>query len=108
MSFLLLAVVIQSGALLSSCASNPVVKAFNGSYSPIKETRTITEYCVSCHAHKDFDGINHMDAAPRLYTKKPHSTATRCVTCHDMDIDIWFNETRTTTRPDGVTTDDGE
>lgn len=80
-----------------------VVKAFDGKYTAAENNKIITQYCQSCHNHKDFDPLTHMEAMKKTYKKKAFSNATECRTCHYVKTQFIRNELiRKTIRPHEV------
>lgn len=64
-------------------------------------TKTITEYCQSCHVHRNFDETKHVAEAGHKYNKEPFKTATTCHTCHTYSENFWGDGFRATYFPEG-------
>ena len=80
-----------------------VVKAFGSKYSAAESNKIITEYCQSCHNHKDFEPASHIESMRKAYKKKSFQIATECRTCHYVETQIVRNELiRKTIRPRDV------
>lgn len=90
--------------MVAACASSQVEKAFDGGLPKADTVKTITEYCQSCHIHRNFDGEKHMTAAPPQYNAGPYKTADGCQTCHSYSTDFWGDEFRATYFPEGKLT----
>lgn len=85
-----------------ACATLPVENAFDGKFGFKKETRTITEYCQSCHNHRNFDSIKHLSEITGQYSNEPFVSATTCKTCHDISKNMWGDLSRVTFYPGGL------
>ena len=92
---------LMVGLSLSACVSSPVDDAFDGDMGYVKETRTIVDYCQTCHVHRNLDPIRHLSEATLLYTTEPYSSADDCKTCHSIKRDFWNDLIRSTRFPDG-------
>lgn len=94
-------VFIFAAGILSGCASNPVDKAFAGNMKPDEETKTIVEYCQSCHIHRDFEQYGHLAKVKDQYKKEPYNTAGDCKTCHKLTRNFWNDAMVHTHFPEG-------
>ncbi|MBF0273938.1 MAG: hypothetical protein HQK84_01765 [Nitrospinae bacterium] len=82
------------------CQKTDVEYAFNNNFEPQKNNRIISEYCVSCHPHKDFDRDGHITGMSLQYNEKKYSDAKECTDCHEYRKDFWTgDEHRSTIRP---------
>ena len=90
--------------VLTGCYYTPeVVKAFGNKYPVAESNKVITEYCQSCHNHKDFEPVTHMETMKKGYKKKAFQNATECRTCHYVETQFMTNELiRKTRRPNNV------
>ncbi len=86
---------------LQSCASKPVDKAFAGKLDAVDEVKTITEYCQSCHVHRNFNPSGHLKATPSKYETEPYASAKNCRTCHSIKRNFWSDIVRNTYFPKG-------
>ncbi len=86
---------------LGACSNVPVVKAYNGNMGIEEETKTIVEYCESCHIHRNLDEESHILDLPLKYTTEPFASATDCKTCHQISENFWNDILRSTVFPDG-------
>ncbi|MBI5815051.1 MAG: hypothetical protein HZB29_05520 [Nitrospinae bacterium] len=84
-----------------SCATSQVDKAFGGSLPADEETKTIAEYCQSCHVHRDFAADRHMEEITGKYGEEPYKSAKSCRTCHTVSRSLMGAETRQTRFPEG-------
>ncbi|OGW28457.1 MAG: hypothetical protein A3K09_01500 [Nitrospinae bacterium RIFCSPLOWO2_12_FULL_47_7] len=93
-----------SALALAGCLYTPeVVKAFDRKYPAAESNKIITEYCQSCHNHRDFEPVAHMETAKATYKKKSFRNATECRTCHFVETQLMRNEIiRKTIRPRDV------
>lgn len=66
--------------------------------------KTITEYCQSCHIHKNFDSANHVADVSKKYKNEPFKSSDACHACHTYERDFWGDELRNTHFPVGVLT----
>jgi hypothetical protein len=90
--------------LMTACASSQVEKAFGGGLLKADTQKAITEYCQSCHIHRNFDGEKHLAAVGSKYNSEPYKTADGCQTCHSYTKDFWGDEFRATYFPEGKLT----
>lgn len=90
--------------VLASCYYTPdVVRAFDGDYSEEENQKVITEYCQSCHNHRNFEPESHMDEMRALYKKRLYQAARSCRLCHYVEDNFVGDEiTRGTRRPGEV------
>ncbi len=96
--------ILCGSLLLTSCYYTPeVVRAFDGEYSEAKNQQIITEYCQSCHLHRNFDPESHVDEARAFYKKPLYQSSRACRLCHYVDDNFVGDEiTRSTRRPSEV------
>ncbi len=95
LSFLFLAV-----SLFSGCATPQIDEAFDGDLSEEKSNRVISDYCVSCHVHGDFQADDHMSRIVFQYSNPKYAGAKTCRTCHSYSKSFWLEtEHRGTIRP---------
>jgi len=86
---------------LQSCVSKPIDKAFAGKLDEFEETKTIAEYCQSCHVHRNFNPSGHLRAIPSKYQAEPYASAKDCKTCHGIDRNFWGDIIKSTHFPKG-------
>ncbi len=89
------------GATSVSCASKPIDNAFAGKMAPYEETRTIVDYCESCHVHSKFKPAQHLAEVTSMYSKEPYRSSKDCKTCHWISRDIWNDIKQYTHFPKG-------
>lgn len=89
--------------ILGGCYTLEVVKAFDSKFPSEQSNKLITEYCQSCHIHKDFDPPPHVDIMRKSYKQKKFQEATECRTCHYVETQFMRNELiRKTKRPKDI------
>ena len=76
--------------ILSGCSIADVERAFKGDFQPGKANKVITEYCQSCHIHRDFDPPFHVSKVRSLYKRTVFRKARECRSCHYIEKD-WMN-----------------
>jgi hypothetical protein len=84
---------------LTACRPDPLAKALRGKFPPEKNNEVITEYCQSCHIHRDFDPSGHAPRMQNLYDRLPYTATTECRTCHLVRDDTWGVKQRKTLWP---------
>ena len=100
MNFIRLYIVLLFVLALYGCQKANIENAFNNDYDPQINNRIISEYCISCHTHKDFDKDGHIMGMSLEYSEKKFSDAKECTVCHEYSKDFWTgDEHRTTIRP---------
>jgi len=84
----------------SGCYTKTIQEAFDGSYSAKQNNRIISEYCQSCHLHKDFDPDTHVENQVLAYKRRVFRFAEECRICHFIEKKFALNEfARKTRRP---------
>ncbi|MFQ5560965.1 MAG: hypothetical protein ACE5FU_10335 [Nitrospinota bacterium] len=87
---------------INGCAKAPLQKAFDGTLPPHKSNKLISQYCQSCHNHKDFQPDEHVIALSENYKKNLYARAKECRVCHHLQVDIWKYEKHLTRYPGDV------
>jgi len=85
-------------ALLTGCSKLAVEQAFKGEFLAGKANKIISEYCKSCHIHKDFDPSLHVSNVRSLYKKPVFRKARECRSCHYIEKDWMHNQHERKTR----------
>jgi hypothetical protein len=83
---------------LTGCSSIEVEKAFKGDLRPGKANKIISEYCQSCHIHKDFDPPLHVSKVRSLYNRPVFKRARECRSCHYIEKNWMHNQHERKTR----------
>ena len=86
---------------IQACASKPIDRAFAGKMDRTEETKTIVEYCQSCHLHRKFKAPDHIATITAEYKSEPYGSAEDCRTCHSIKRDFWDKIIRNTHFPKG-------
>jgi len=82
------------------CYTQKIEHAFNGEFSAADSNKIIFDYCRSCHIHRNFDSVGHVEEQSLLYKRKVFRFATECRTCHYLEKQFALNDfTRKTRRP---------
>ncbi|MFQ5432980.1 MAG: hypothetical protein ACE5EN_10800 [Nitrospinota bacterium] len=68
--------------ILPGCTTPQLEKAFTPNMDSSESQEVISEYCISCHVHKDFKVEAHLKKARTLYTKPEYSNTAECRVCH--------------------------
>ena len=84
---------------LTACHPRPLDDALHGHLEADEGNRVITEYCRSCHIHRDFDPQRHVERAQSLYDRDPYTSAYECQVCHVAPKDTWGARHRRTLWP---------
>jgi hypothetical protein len=84
---------------LTACHPKPLDDALQGHLEADEGNRVITEYCQSCHIHRDFDPQRHVELAQSLYDRLPYTSAYECQVCHVARRDTWGERHRKTMWP---------
>ena len=96
--FLLFTLVLATG-----CIKSELPSAFDGDFDRIKNNKVISEYCASCHIHKEFSSKGHVQKVRLKYKRKLFRKAQECRICHYIEKDWSFNHFfRKTRRPGQV------
>lgn len=74
----------------ASCAGSELERAFTPRVESRESNKTISEYCITCHAHKDFEPSAHIRKAAA------GAGAAECRTCHNY-AKTWLLDVRRTT-----------
>ena len=69
------------------CADRQLENAFSGDYSAEKNNKTIHEYCISCHIHKNFIAEEHIAAVRTNYKRSFFKKSGECRDCHYLEKD---------------------
>lgn len=84
---------------LMACHPRPLEDALRGQLEADEGNRVITEYCQSCHIHRDFDPQRHVERVQSLYDRPPYMSAYECQICHVARKDTWGARHRKTMWP---------
>ena len=84
---------------LTACRPRPLDDALRGRLEADEGNKIIAEYCQSCHIHRDFDPLGHVERAKALYDSTPYSSAHECQVCHVARRDTWGSRHRKTVWP---------
>jgi len=68
--------------ILSACTTPRLEKAFTPDMDSSESKEVISEYCINCHVHKDFEPAAHVKKARGSYTKPEYLNTTECRVCH--------------------------
>ena len=77
-----------------------LARAFQGEFNSQRNNKVISEYCTSCHIHKEFDSEQHVAEVRPEYRRRLFRTTTECRACHYLEK-RWVHNTvlRKTRRP---------
>ncbi len=93
----MLAILLLAGL---GCAEVEVTEAFKGNFEKSKGNKVITDYCQSCHIHKDFDSTEHMVEVQLDYKRTVFKNAEECRVCHYLEKHLVYDQfLRKTRRP---------
>jgi len=91
-------IAIMGIALFSACASVELESAFKGEFPAEKNNAVISNYCQTCHIHKDFDGESHVLKVRETYSTAHFRRASECRTCHYLEKEWVHNNYQRKTR----------
>jgi len=77
--------------LTSACADRNLDNAFDGEFTADKNNKVITDYCQSCHIHKDFDPVPHIEEIRKQYRRVSYRKTRQCRACHYIKRDWAYN-----------------
>jgi hypothetical protein len=80
------------------CADRQIDNAFEGEFDTVKGNKIITEYCQSCHIHKNFDPDSHIPEAQEKYRRPYFRRTSQCRSCHYVKRDWVHNKIERNTR----------
>jgi len=88
-------------AVLLGCSHVEVEEAFKGDLRPGQANKIISNYCQSCHIHKDFDSLLHVANIRKLYKRRVFRKSRECRSCHYIEK-AWVHDQheRKTRMPD--------
>ena len=93
--FLLSTLVLATG-----CMKSELPSAFEGGFDGKKNNKVISEYCTSCHIHKNFSSEGHIQNMRLKYKSKLFRKTRECRTCHYIEKEWSYNHYfRKTRRP---------
>ncbi|MDH5762599.1 MAG: hypothetical protein OEZ51_06445 [Nitrospinota bacterium] len=93
--------VLALTGLLAGCYTQKIEEAFERDVAAAESNRVIHDYCRSCHIHKDFSSVGHIEEMSVAYNRKVFRYATECRTCHYLEKKFSLNDfTRKTRRPE--------
>lgn len=84
---------------LASCKKDPLEQALSGKFLASENNRVISNYCRSCHVHRDFAAANHMAGVRPRYTVRKYREAEECRDCHDVKSGFFGPAHRRTLHP---------
>jgi hypothetical protein len=89
--------------LATGCIKSELPSAFDGVFDGKKNNKVISEYCTSCHIHKEFPSKGHVQKIRLKYKRKLFRKAKECRVCHYIEKE-WSNDHifRKTRRPSQV------
>ena len=82
--------------ILTACTTPQLEKAFTPDMDSGESTEVISEYCISCHVHKDFEAAPHVKKVQASYAKPEYSATTECRACHTY-TKTWLLDVRRST-----------
>jgi hypothetical protein len=83
------------------CAEVEVTEAFKGNYDKVKNNKVISDYCQSCHIHKEFNPSEHIHLMQTNYRRTVFKRAEECRICHYVEKHLIYDQfLRKTRRPD--------
>ena len=86
--------------LVAGCLKSELPIAFEGGFDEKKNNKVISEYCTSCHIHKDFSSEVHIKNMRLKYKSKLFRRTRECRTCHYIEKEWSYNHYfRKTRRP---------
>ena len=89
--------------LATGCIKSELPSAFEGEFGGEKNNKVISEYCTSCHIHKDFPSKGHVQKIRLKYKRKLFRKAKECRICHYIEREWSYNHIfRKTRRPGQV------
>lgn len=68
-------------AFLTSCAGSKLERAFTPKMESRESNKTISEYCITCHTHKNLEPSAHIKQA-RVRNNTARAGAAECRACH--------------------------
>lgn len=68
--------------VFSACTTPRLEKAFTPKMDSSESQQVISEYCITCHVHKDFEPAAHVKIVPTLYKNPKYKNTTECRACH--------------------------
>lgn len=84
---------------LASCKKDPLEQALSGKFLASENNRVISNYCRSCHVHRDFAAANHMAGVRPRYTVRKYREAEECRDCHGVKSGFFGPAHRRTLHP---------
>lgn len=90
---------IIAGLLVPACVTPKINRAFEGEMKPAESNKIVSEYCVTCHNHRDFDPVSHVFDVKYRYKDKKYAGKTDCRTCHTYSLNWLMDARRGTNRP---------
>ena len=89
--------------LATGCIKSELPNAFEGAFDGKKNNKVISEYCASCHIHKEFSSKGHVQKIRLKYKRKLFRKAKECRVCHYIEKEWSYNHiSRKTRRPSRV------
>ncbi|HJM43073.1 MAG: hypothetical protein QGH70_01660 [Nitrospinota bacterium] len=84
---------------LASCTKDPLKQALSGKFLASENNRVISNYCRSCHVHRDFAAANHMAVIKPRYRVRKYREAEECRDCHSVKFGFFGPAHRRTLHP---------
>lgn len=91
--------VIIACLLAPACATPAIDMAFDGKMESAESNDVISEYCVTCHNHRDFDPVSHVFNVKYRYKDKRYASKQDCRVCHTYSKNLLMDARRGTNRP---------
>lgn len=86
---------------LVGCFNPELEKAFSGGLVPEKSNQIISDYCQSCHIHRELDVDKHVLEVREQYQRPLFRKSNQCRSCHYIEKQWIHNQfTRKTRRPE--------
>ena len=74
--------------LATGCIKSELPSAFEGEFGGEKNNKVISEYCTSCHIHKEFPSKGHVQKIRLKYKRKLFRKAKECRVCHYIEKEL--------------------
>ena len=85
------------------CTKSELPRAFEGVFDGEKNNKVISEYCASCHIHKEFSSEDHIQKVRLKYKRKLFRKSKECRICHYIEKQWSYDHiSRKTRRPGQV------
>ena len=84
---------------VASCTRDPLKEALAGKYLATENNRIISNYCQTCHVHRNFALETHVGAMKREYSVRTLREAEECRDCHNVNFNFFWPDHRNTLFP---------